>query len=510
MAQTLNMDAMISRADFTADKTTSGSNRITQIKVSDLKEDNLLRTLLKKPDFQRETRDWGVDQVISFLTSIIERHFIPAVILWQNDANDIFVIDGAHRLSALMAWINDDYGDGVISQQFYGNRIPEEIIEYAQTARKKIEKSVGRYSLYYDAAKNPQKYDETFCKKARGLELFSFVIQWIDGDVSVAEQSFLNINQKAVPISPVEMMILQSRNKPLGIATRAIAYSGNGYKYWKHFDEDKQDEIEKISEEINRILFLPKTSTPISTLDVSLAGKNKMDLSLIYDLIGYCNDNIPDVVDNTGDETIKILKTTRRVLQTINSKEPGSLGLHPIVYFYSRKGNFKPALFFAFVLFVKDLELRRKKKDFTSIRKQFEEFIYKYDYIFDQINRQLRSTKKSAVPLKDVFVLIFHNMLDNKREKTIVKNILSLYPKINTIENPDYEESEGRDFNSNRKSETYISKALPGCVRCGICGGIVHVNSTSIDHVTRKSDGGLGVVQNGQVTHPFCNTGYKN
>lgn len=138
MAKTLNMDAMISRADFSADKTNSGANRITQIKVSDLKEDNLLRTLLKKPDFQRETRDWSVSQVISFLESIIEKHFIPAVILWQNDANDIFVIDGAHRLSALMAWINDDYGDGSISLDFYGNHIPEEIVEYAQTARKEM------------------------------------------------------------------------------------------------------------------------------------------------------------------------------------------------------------------------------------------------------------------------------------------------------------------------------------------------------------------------------------
>ncbi len=510
MAKTLNMDAMISRADFSVDKTNSGTNRISQIKVSDLKEDGLLRTLLKKPDFQRETRDWSISQVINFLESIIEKHFIPAVILWQNDANDIFVIDGAHRLSALMAWINDDYGDGSISLEFYGNRVPEEIIEYAQTARKEIKKSIGSYSEYVDAVKNPQKYTEDFVKKARGLELFSFVIQWIDGDVSVAEQSFLNINQKAVPISPVEMMILKARNKPLGIATRAIAYSGNGYKYWKHFSTDKQEEIERIANEINNILFLPKTKTPISTLDVSLAGKNKMDLSLVYDLIGYCNDDIADTEDSNGEDTIKILKTTRKVLQTLNSKEAGSLGLHPIVYFYSKKGNFKPANFFAFVLFVKEIDSRNKKNDFTSIRKQFEEFIYKYDYIFDQINRSHRSTKKSAVPLKDVYLLIMDDLLCCKDEQSILQDILVRYPKISTVENPETTESKNSDFNANRKSETYISAALPGCIKCGICGGIVHVNSTSIDHIERKSEGGLGISQNGQVTHPYCNTGYKN
>ena len=66
-----------------------------------------------------------------------------------------------------------------------------------------------------------------------------------------------------------------------------------------------------------------------------------MDLAFIYDLINYCNDNIPEVDDATGDDTIKLLSSTRKVLQTLNSKDPGSLGLHPIVYFYSKKGNFK-------------------------------------------------------------------------------------------------------------------------------------------------------------------------
>lgn len=62
----------------------------------------------------------------------------------------------------------------------------------------------------------------------------------------------------------------------------------------------------------------------------------------------------------------------------------------------------------------------------------------------------------------------------------------------------------------NRKSETFISAALQSVVRCAICGGIVHVNSTSVDHILRKKEGGLGLASNGQITHPYCNTGYKN
>ena len=41
--------------------------------------------------------------------------------MWESKLNGkLFVIDGAHRLSALMAWVNDDYGNGILSKSFFG------------------------------------------------------------------------------------------------------------------------------------------------------------------------------------------------------------------------------------------------------------------------------------------------------------------------------------------------------------------------------------------------------
>ena len=65
-------------------------------------------------------------------------------------------------------------------------------------------------------------------------------------------------------------------------------------------------------------------------------------------------------------------------------------------------------------------------------------------------------------------------------------------------------------FNTNRKSETIISTALKSVVRCATCGEIIHVNATSVDHIVRKREGGFGNRDNGQITHPYCNTGYKS
>ncbi|UUM28507.1 HNH endonuclease [Acinetobacter colistiniresistens] len=66
------------------------------------------------------------------------------------------------------------------------------------------------------------------------------------------------------------------------------------------------------------------------------------------------------------------------------------------------------------------------------------------------------------------------------------------------------------DFNENRKSAVFIQESLKNINLCNICGCPVHKNSISIDHIQKKSDGGLGTIKNGQVTHPFCNTGFKN
>jgi len=507
MKKTVNLDAMIRREDFKVEKGFSGANRFKQLKANDLGSNSAMRYMLKKPDFQRETRDWTVTQITDFISSVLERHFIPSIILWQNSGGATFVIDGAHRLSAFMAWINDDYGDGEISNEFYDQKISDEQLELARKARVQIEKKVGKYSMYQDALRNVQKYSEDIVKKAMGIESFAFDIQWIEGDVSVAEKSFFNINRKAIPINPTEMKILEARNKPIGIATRAIVYSGNGYKYWKNFDEEIQKEIENIAKDINEILFLPKTRKPITTLDVSIAGKNQMDLQFVYDLIVYTNDNISDNEDINGSETIKVLSNTRKVLQIVNSKVPGSLGLHPIIYFYSKKGNFKPANFYAITLFVKQLKKENKLDVFTSIRSEFEEFIYKHDYIFDQINRNLRSTKNSAEPLCKLYFAILAQLVDGKEETDILRMIQQNYKNLSFVRE---EEVSSSDFNSNRKSETYISAALKSVVRCGICGGVVHINSTSVDHISRRRDGGLGSAENGQITHPYCNTGFKN
>ena len=112
MPKMVNLDAMIPRADFCElEDDAPQSQMIQSLGLLQLDENSFLVPNLRKPDFQRETNQWTPAQVVAFLKSFLDNELVPSVILWKSPTN-IFLIDGAHRLSVLVAWIRDDYGDG--------------------------------------------------------------------------------------------------------------------------------------------------------------------------------------------------------------------------------------------------------------------------------------------------------------------------------------------------------------------------------------------------------------
>ena len=126
MAQKVNLDAMIPRADFASKPDEeSSAEKIQTFSIEQLKQDSLLVHRLRKPDFQRETSHWDPKQILVFLKSFLDNELVPSVILWHSPSH-VFVIDGGHRISTLRAWIEDDYGDGPISSKFYLGTIPED------------------------------------------------------------------------------------------------------------------------------------------------------------------------------------------------------------------------------------------------------------------------------------------------------------------------------------------------------------------------------------------------
>jgi hypothetical protein len=276
----VNLDALIPREDLLVDAGAPNVSRLEKIDIRHIEEGFFL-SALRKPDFQRETAQWSPDKVADLVRAFVDGDLIPAVILWQS-GKDVFVIDGAHRLSALIAWVHNDYGDGPTSKKFFDGRIPEEQKAIADRTRKLIHGALGSYVDFTHASKNLATADEKTRERVGRLATNSLVAQWVPaGDAKAAEDSFFKINQAATPINPTETRILRSRNSANATAARAIVRAGTGHKYWGGFAQDVREEIESLGKEINAALYDPPLGNlPIKTLDVPVAGRGYNALPL--------------------------------------------------------------------------------------------------------------------------------------------------------------------------------------------------------------------------------------
>lgn len=523
----VSLDALIPREDFEVEDNSSPGKKKETISIEDIKADSFFFLNVRKPDFQRETNEWDSDKICELIKSFVEGDLIPAIILWRSTSGYLFLIDGSHRLSSLSAWVNDDYGDGHISKSFYDGMIPDEQKEIAYKTRKLVNKTVGSYSDFKLALTHPDKVKPEIVQYAKNLAALAIQLQWVEGDSSKAESSYFKINQQHAPIDQTELKLLESRRKPNSIAARAIIRRGKGHKYWSSFSDEIQIQIQEIAEEINQILFEPKLQTPIKTLDVPLAGKlySNQTLSLILDFVNIVNnidtnnkeinnnkDNKELDNDTTGEKTKEFLNKTRKIAYLLNSNHVSSLGLHPIVYFYSKEGRYRTVSFLAVVNFIIYLNKSKKLNGFIKVREKFEKIIIEHDDWTKKIYEKYRNNQKSCKKISELFQQIINNLKIGKTIDETIKAIISTddFNHLTISETNQKINTSKKDFNTNNKSEIFIKDTLPNAPRCKICNGFIHKNSISIDHKQRRQDGGLANIDNGQLTHPYCNTGYKN
>lgn len=361
--KTVTLDALIPREDFDIISTigSSGNTRNKQtLSIEDLKYDSFFYSALRKPIFQRETNDWEPTKIVSMVESFLHNELVPSIILWRNQGGYIFVIDGAHRLSSLGAWINDDYGDGPISQKFYGNYISTEQKEIADRTRSLINEKFGSFLEIWNISRNLSSTDDNEkVESAKNLGALALHVQWVDGDASKAEDSFLKINQSATKISDAELELIKNRDMAFAIAARAVVRAGKGYSYWSNFSDEYQTKIISKAKDIHNIMFGTKTFDINDVNSFPLAGTRSSSLTLdvVTQTIKICNglDNTKYFEVGTEENVLAYLNKTLKILEYINSKKPCSLGIHPFIYFYSDLGKHKIASYYGFLMFINDL-----------------------------------------------------------------------------------------------------------------------------------------------------------
>jgi|GEM_PF-175207 len=525
----VNLDALIKRSDLNVPQKASQSSdkqSNPSIYLEMLKAGASYMGTLRKPDFQRETCSWSPSQIVNLIANHLDSQLIPAVILWRNEDNEIFVIDGAHRLSAFIAWVNDDYGNGEISQAFFGkNRISDGQKEMDDTTRKLVEKDFWKYSQLAAllSEKNPRWKSALQKKRANAIANIPINIQPLGGLAKEAEEAFVRINQGGVRISPTEAAIIRKRDKPEGIAARALLRAGNGYAYWNKCKVADQAEIVKLAKEIDRMLYEPESTDEVYAA-IPMAGKRYTSdaLGFLFHLIQVANEMPPAAsslspkiktpklkVKDLGQTTVRYLGRIRDLLAKIFSKKSGSLGLHPAVYCRSATGRFQPAAFYAQIQLVQYLEsIPNGFHKFTDIREQFEEFLVKNKSIINEIVRGKGSSTKSLKTLSKIYLLIYAGFTQENTYEKVKESIFSDkdFRRYLTQDLP----LEGNgNLSSEAKAAVNMRIELENAPPCPECGARMHLLATSNDHGTPSEEGGSSHSSNLAKMHPFCNDGVK-
>lgn len=518
-ANVVNLDAMIPREDFALGGPTSEQQieNVSTIAVRDFASGSLISPILRKPDFQRETNHWSPEQVASLLECFVNGDLIPSVILWRSPQY-LFVIDGGHRLSALRAWVQDDYGDGPISQAFFTYTISEDQKRAAKITRELVATRIGSYQHIQSLASSTTLTGDQR-KLMNTVGSRGIPIQWVAGNAEKAEASFFKINTKGTPLDGIEELLLLNRKRPIAIASRAIIRAGAGHKYWSSFPTENSSRIEKLAGEIHRTLFEPELKTPIKTLDLPLGGSVgvRAALQTLIDFVLVASRNqqgapksVADLTEDVdGSATITVLTKALDLARRITGNHAGSLGLHPAVYFYGPTGRHLGPMFMGVtILIARKLSENNDSffKTFTKVRAKLEKVLITHKELVATIVQKPISSKRALV-----YATLIDKLVDALADDREVREVdLVDYAGLTGRLFVGKELGDSQRFSEDAKSATFIRTALTSAIACPICSGYLDpAKSVSYDHVTRVSEGGSGSEENCQLTHPYCNSGIK-
>lgn len=531
MAEVVNLDALIPREDFLSPDDPSmgaaGESGKASASVTDLSMGESFFSTLRKPDFQRETAAWSPIMVKEFVKAFIHDDLIPSVICWQSAARLTFVIDGAHRLSAIIAWILNDYGDGDLSQKQYGYNIPKDQRDIAQKTRELIEQEIGSYKSFRAGTQFPGSVPAV-AKHVRALAHSKIPLLWVKGnDSQKAERAFFTINQSAVEIDPTELKILNARAKPNAIAARAIVRNASGHKYWNAFSSEGQDTIESQSKAIYSMLYHPPISRDerprTEELPVAGHGYGTQTLPLIFDFVNIAN-SIP-VVDpskkkgrltvvtqekpNEAD-TVKITKNTISLCRKITGVHASSLGLHPAVYFYSANGRHQPTTVLSIALLLSKMKSSDDFILFSTRRKAFENFLIGHKMHINQLTVRYGSMAKGYGQINEYYEFIL-NCISQDLGEVSIETALRSHERFQFLvkEKPSVSK-QARNFTSDAKQVKLMSDVLSSAFVCNVCGARIDKKSMHLDHILDKKFDGAADIDNSQWLHPFCDSTYKD
>jgi len=426
-----NLEHLIPRSDVDSSEnytTPSQSDRRSSFNLTDLEKGQFFYQQLKKPIFQRDTNQWTVERVEKLINTFLDDGLIPAIILWEDVEGNIYIIDGAHRISSLIAWVNSDYG----KENELNDSNHQVIEEY-------FNQQIGSYSEIKSST------DEKYKNAKRIIAKRSIAVQWVTGDYDKVKESFIRINEQGVVITADEKELIENDQLPTSQLSRAILGHGLG---------QVSNNQNKNTELLFNKFFTPFLSSQLNNYPLCGSLNEDFIISKVF--------NAVKIIDDGNKLDIKLLES--KVIDVLTLIQD-DLNISQKAYFYGATKKFKTNSFYGFIRFAVLLNENPKLSAlFIKNRKKFEEFLVNNERHIQTIARKKRQAKRAYEEVSSYYeTLLISCENDDYSDLEARYNYLD-FGKIK------YQTSKEKSLQKNY--ETFISE-IP---RCTVCDGFIDGN----------------------------------
>ncbi len=531
--------------------------------LNELRKDRTRSGKLRKPDFQRATSAWEPADCCSLLETIVNKQIVPSIIMWQNQDNLLdYILDGAHRVSVVMAWFNNDWGESAIrSEDFLGtDEDREKIYKAAQQVRQLVNATVGDIKDYeaaqvefdriVEAGASPREkmairdFDRArfYTRLERGS--IQFPVLWVLGDYRNAEASFLKINKSGKQLYEWERILVENRDSSFARIIMSVAFPATAKRYWPEKAEDGIDDdllkerVETILSKVAKIhsaLLTPVLRQPLRSAHQPLLAPPAIEkkpfwvgefLTVVEGRKGTLAETTNLLARDKSDSADVITRNANQLLDHavlavdhISGESSRSLQLVPTIYFYSEGGAPLRGFLYGWLYWLlsgSDSDVNLRKKIFSALRKPFEETLLEQKKdLTTRFGRGIGSgseiTGQWASFLDELLLLLAKCKGDIKSSDFSIgySKIRQALPNPKATRN-DSDEVAARAFTSKQKSGLTLDRIHQGLTTCSICGGFLDPTQyAQHDHILDYADGGVTSSDNQAIAHPYCNNNKK-
>lgn len=557
------LDHLVERENLRYRRSEEQLNEYTQDKQTTLRLGDLTAQrgkYLRKPDFQRATWAWTPKECVSLLESIINYQVVPSIIMWSSPQNGYdYILDGGHRVSVVLAWLNDDWGEKHANSYIEDEEQINLIQAASREVRQLVRAKIGDISAYKDAEeslarvvrdrKSPgEVLDEiTF---QRGLFYQSllkgdiaFHVLWVRGDFKIAEQSFLKINKSGRQLSDWETTLVENRNSSFARAVMSVASGNTAPHYWPEEapkgpnQAELEQNIRYIHEGVRYLqtaLFQPSYRSQIQTLQQpfmvsSIPDRPRYIAELLTITEGFRGQE-PETQkllkrnpDAEPEEIItdgwKLVSKAVDIFEHLNgpSNQPKSMAIVPALYFYNDAGRYVRSLLYGFIYWMfqgSDEDILNRKRLFSAYRGGFEQIIRtNKSEIVTAISRKTGSGPEVTVKTGRFYNSVLDLLIQFDGDivsQSFADQYELLMAEYVTGDDPGSGSGRSRQvsraFTDRQKSTAILARILDKQIACDICGGMLDPEgSIQHDHIAEYAQGGKTVPANQRIVHPFCN-----